>query len=187
MPLQIDENSKLSKALDMHPDVLEYIVSLNPHDFERLRNPLMRKLMPPRISVGRVAKITDRSVSEIIIRIHEIGGFTLDESDLEQLNEKSELSDVELPLNPQEKPEWISDPVAEVVDLLEGDARLDIDPMPPIFKALNRVGLEKVVLIKHMWEPQPLYDLWIRRGIEYYSVQKSENEWWIYIREKAKE
>ncbi|MBE2223127.1 MAG: hypothetical protein IAF02_16415 [Anaerolineae bacterium] len=48
--MELTPQSKLSKALTLHADVLPYIISLNPHDFERLNNPLMRQLMPPRIT-----------------------------------------------------------------------------------------------------------------------------------------
>ena len=37
----LNAKSKLSTVLKIHPDILEYVISLNPHDFERLRNPLM--------------------------------------------------------------------------------------------------------------------------------------------------
>ena len=30
MPIEVNETSKLAKALQLHPDVLDYIVSLNP-------------------------------------------------------------------------------------------------------------------------------------------------------------
>ncbi len=48
----IHANTRLNKALELHPQVLDYIVSLNPHDFRRLHNPLMRRLMSPRITLG---------------------------------------------------------------------------------------------------------------------------------------
>lgn len=48
-------NTRLSKALDSHPDVLEMIVGLNPRDFSRLRNTRMRRFMAPRITLRRVA------------------------------------------------------------------------------------------------------------------------------------
>ena len=54
----INANTRLNKALDLHPQVLDYIVSLKPHDFQRLHNPLMRRFMSPRITLGRIAKMT---------------------------------------------------------------------------------------------------------------------------------
>ena len=46
----IGPTTRLKEALDLDPRVAEYVISLNPHDFERLRNPLMRRLMAPRIT-----------------------------------------------------------------------------------------------------------------------------------------
>ena len=37
-------------------------------------------------------------------------------------------------------------------------------------------------LVKHMWEPQSLYDLWDRQGIEHYAERRGREEWWIYVR-----
>ena len=53
----VDGDSKLSRALKLHPDVLEVVVALNPHDFVRLRNPFMRKLMAPRITLKSVKEM----------------------------------------------------------------------------------------------------------------------------------
>ena len=116
MPHLVDENSRLSKALSLHPDVLDYIVSLNPHDFQRLHNPLMRRLMPPRISLKRVAKITNRPVVDILARIHEIAGQPLSEEDRKKIAARAGLTapDDEAPI--QEPPEWTNKEPREVVD-----------------------------------------------------------------------
>jgi hypothetical protein len=41
--MRINADTHLDKALDLDPKVVDYIVSLNPHDFERLRAPFMRR------------------------------------------------------------------------------------------------------------------------------------------------
>ncbi len=91
----------------------------------------------------------------------------------------------ELPSNPDTAPEWIRQEIAVVVDLLESDVRLDADPMPPIMKSLKNLAADEVMLVKHIWEPQPLYDIWSKQGVDYYAEQKSSEEWWIYLRWKA--
>ena len=58
MSLIINANSRLNKALDLHPQVLAYIISLNPHEIWRLHNPLMRHIMPLHIIVCRIGKLT---------------------------------------------------------------------------------------------------------------------------------
>ena len=183
MTIQVNASSKLSEALKLHPDVLAYIVSLNPHDFQRLHNPLMRKLMPPRISLARIAQMTHTPLLELLKRIHETAHLPLTDADRTALISQLEAGQMPpLPLSPTITPEWTRQNVAAVVDLLEHDERLDVDPMPPISRTLKQVAPGDVVLVKHKWEPQPLYDIWSKRGIEYFAAQQSADEWWIYLR-----
>ena len=168
--------TKLSKALALHPDVLPYIVSLNPHDFERLNNPLMQKLMPPRITLARLATMVNLSVDELINGIYLAAHINTPPTN------QAEQEQASLPANPPRPPSWISQEIMGIVDLLEADERLDTDPFVPLFPALKRVKVGELLLMKHKWEPQPLYDVWKQLGVDYYSVQKSPDEWWIYLR-----
>ncbi|MBE2223126.1 MAG: hypothetical protein IAF02_16410, partial [Anaerolineae bacterium] len=93
-----------------------------------------------------------------------------------------ETATTNLPDNPEKPPAWITDSVVDVVDLLESDERLDTDPFVPLFPALKHAAVGEVVLLKHKWEPQPLYDVWQKLGIEHFAQQQSEDEWWIYLR-----
>ncbi|MBV9597191.1 MAG: DUF1858 domain-containing protein [Chloroflexi bacterium] len=54
---EITGDTRLSGVLDSIPGALEYIVSLDPHDFGRLRNATLRRYMASRISLRRVAAI----------------------------------------------------------------------------------------------------------------------------------
>lgn len=185
MPIEVDGKSKLAKALRLHPDVLDYIVGLNPHDFKRLYNPLMRRLMPPRITLARIAKMTSTPIMEMLVRIHEIAGCSLTETERKELSRGlSAVESENLPANPEDAPQWIKHDFAVIVDLLENDARLDADPLPPIMKSLKKLAADEIMVVKHMWEPQPLYDIWSKQGVEYYAEQKSPAEWWIYLRWK---
>ncbi len=171
--------TKLSKALGLHPDVLPYIISLNSHDFERLNAPLMRQLMPPRITLTRLAIMVGMPTNELINGIYAAAHIEATATTGVQLEQP-------LPSNLPKAPEWIMNEIVEVVDLLEGDEQLDTDPFVPLFPALKRVQVGEVLLMKHKWEPQPLYDVWIKLGVEYFSVEKSLDEWWVYLRKTRK-
>lgn len=179
MSLQITGSTKLSKVLKFHPEVLDYIVSLNPHDFERLYNPLMRQLMPPRISLERIAAMTNTPLATLLTHIYEIVGQPLTKA------EQAQLAQTDVPNapphNPSQPPTWLQEPVTAIVDLLESDERLDTDPFVPLFPIINRAQPGDVILLKHRWEPQPLYDVWQKLKIKHYAVQKSPDEWWIYL------
>ncbi len=185
MPIEVNETSKLAKALQLHPDVLDYIVSLNPHDFNRLRNPLMRRLMPPRITLARIAKMTNTPIVEMLVRIHETAGRPLTEEERKELSRSVEdTAEGDLASNQDTAPDWIQQKVAVTIDLLESDARLDADPMTPIMKSLKRLAPDDVMVVKHKWEPQPLYDIWEKTGVDHWATQHGEDEWWIFVRKK---
>ena len=170
--------TKLSRALELHPDVLPYIISLNPHDFERLNAPLMRQVMPPRITLERLAVMVGLPVGELISGIYAAAGLRVGEP----AGAPPTTESTTLPANPSAPPAWFTTDVAATIDLLEADERLDTDPFVPIFPALRQIEVGEIILLKHKWEPQPLYDVWQKLGVEYYAVQQAADEWWIYLR-----
>jgi hypothetical protein len=179
MGATISASTRLNKALDLHPDVLEYIVSLNPHDFVRLRNPLMRRVMSPRITLGRIAAMTHVPLTELLTRVASLGGTTVVEGAAEQV----------LPQSPAEPPLWLAearpDEIREV-NLLPMDATLDSDPLPPVMHAVNALALGEILCIRHKWEPQPFYDMWSKiGGLEWFAAEISSDEWHIWVRRIA--
>lgn len=171
---KIDANTKLNVILDLGSEVLDYIVSLNPHDFQRLYHPLMRKFMSPRITLRRVAVMINRPVDELLKRIAQLAAVEI------ALTDESPY-----PQSPTTAPIWVQavlDKPIAVVDLLPIDETLDADPMPPISRGIKQLGVGEVLLIKHKWEPQPLYDIWITTGILWYAEQIGTDEWWIWVR-----
>lgn len=165
-------DTRLSEALAVSPEILEYVISLNPHDFERLRNPLMYKVMPPRISLRRVAAIVGISEQELVDKINELAGLPKESAEQKPVPQRS-----------SEKPDWLknldSDKI-KWVDVTPLDAVLD-DPMPPINVAVNTGKPGDVVGIMHKWEPQPLYDIWYPRGLKFWSQQINPDLWHIFV------
>ncbi len=90
MPIKVDESSKLSQALELHPDILEYIVSLNPDSFKNLLNPVMRKVMTPRVSLTHVAEKANVPIMELLERIHEIAQSPLTDAERTELSRRFE-------------------------------------------------------------------------------------------------
>ncbi len=171
--------TRLSEALAASPDVLEYVISLNRHDFERLRNPLLQKVMPPRISLSRVAAIAKVSEKEFLAKLNELAGLNVDDDD-EIFDSAKEV----LPQSPAEKPAWMLNVDADSIVWVDVTAIDDKqgDPMPPINIAINTSQPGNVIGIRHRWEPQPFYDIWHSRGFEFWSEQIAHNLWQIYVR-----
>jgi len=70
----VSGETRLSQALGLIPGALEYIVSLNPHDFGRLHNPFMRKYMSPRISLRRVAAMAGIPEAQLLQGLSSLNG-----------------------------------------------------------------------------------------------------------------
>ncbi len=170
----VTARSKLKLALNLGPGVLDYIVGLCPHEFVRLRSPLMRKLMPPRISLARVAAMAGIAPEELVRGVYAAAGLPLPEG-------VDDAPAESLPANPTAPPDWCVAP-ADTLDLLASDDRLDADPLPPILRAVKALGPGQVLRIKHRWEPTPLYDIWARKGLSYYSERVEADEWHIFVR-----
>ncbi|MBY0358330.1 MAG: DUF1858 domain-containing protein [Candidatus Obscuribacterales bacterium] len=171
----MNADTRLSEALKAGPAVLDYIISLNPHDFERLRNPLLNKVMPPRITLGRIAAMVNMPVAELIAKIHELSGLPAESAQI--------IETRELPHSAKEPPLWLSNVDLDKikwVDVTPIDAELG-DPMPPINIAVNTSKPGDIVGIKHMWEPQPLYDIWHGRGLQFWSKQVSPDLWHVFV------
>jgi hypothetical protein len=176
MMMRITPQTRLNRVLDLHPDVVAYIVALNPGDFARLRQPLMRRLMAPRITLSRVAAMGHVPVAELLDHIAALTGAVVAEEVVEPV----------LPQSPGELPSWVTaaDPrTTQTVNLLPLDATLTTDPLLPVITAIKALAPGDVLLIKHQWEPQPLYDIWTKMGhLAWFSAEISPTEWWIWVR-----
>jgi hypothetical protein len=167
-------DTKLSEALKCNPEILEYVISLNPHDFERLRNPLMYRVMPVRITLRRLAAMVKIPEQEFVDKINSLAGQPL---------QKIDASREAVPSAPDEKPAWmdgVDEALIQWVDVLLGDEAL-ADPMPPINIGVNKLSPGQVIGIKHKWQPQPFFDIWHSLGLEYWTRQMSHDEWHIFV------
>lgn len=173
----ITAETRLSTVLDLGPQVLEYVIALDPHDFARLRNPLMRRLMPPRITLGRIAAMVRVPVHVLLADIAALGDAELAETDAPA---------APLPRSPEARPAWVvaaADRGVAEVDLLPIDAALDADPMPPVMAAIRALAPGEAFRFRHKWEPQPFYDLWTKQGgLEWFAEQHGPDEWWVWVR-----
>ncbi|HRU18311.1 MAG TPA: DUF1858 domain-containing protein, partial [Bacteroidia bacterium] len=74
--MTINANTKIATILKQHPDALDVIVSISPK-FEKLRNPLLRKIMAGRTSLAIASKIGGCSVNDFFVKLQPLG-FEID-------------------------------------------------------------------------------------------------------------
>ncbi len=151
----INANTKISKILNQHPDALEAIISINPK-FEKLRNPLLRKLMAARTSIGMASKIGEFSVEKFFDKLQPLG--------FEPDREAAPESNMEKPKLPaffnSVKPEQIID--FDVRPIIEAGE----DPLSPIVAKVKSIPKGGVLKIINTFEPTPLISLLKKQGFE---------------------
>jgi hypothetical protein len=169
----MNTETRLSTALDRNPAVLELIVSLNPHDFARLRHPRMRRLMAPRITLRRVAAMAGIAEDDLMSRLNGLVG----DGDVQMEALPA------LVMRPEKPPEWMAG-VQEAdipwVDVTPQDDRFD-DPLPAIMAGWKAIQPGEALGIRHRWEPQPLYDVWTKLGLGFWARQEAADLWSVFV------
>jgi len=174
--MKIASDTRLARVLDDIPGALEYVVGLNPHDFSRLRNPLLRKYMAPRITLGRVAAIVGLPEERLLHDLAALSAGTVEVA-------AGTTAPREKPQSPASPPAWLTDvdeASLHAVNVLTID---DVagDPLPPINAALKRLTPGGVLVIRHRWEPQPLYDVWTKMGLKWFARPTPDDTWEIFV------
>jgi hypothetical protein len=140
--MKITEGTKISELIKSNPDAIEVIASINDH-FRKLRNPILRKILAPRVTISDAAKIGGCSVDIFFEKLAEIG-FMRDKS----------------AANPEDKsvPSFFSIP--SDYDISKLDVRGHIsdgkDPFLMITRALDNLATGKYLLLINSFEPVPL-------------------------------
>ena len=150
----INANTKISKILKQNPDALEAIISINPK-FEKLRNPILRKLMAARTSIGMASKIGGLSVENFFEKLQPLG-FEPDRNTLEETHEKPKLPAFFNSL----KPEQIID--LDVRPVIEAGK----DPLSLIVEKVKSIPKGSALKIINSFEPTPLISLLKKQGFE---------------------
>ena len=173
--MNIASDTRLAHVLDDIPGALEYVVGLNPHDFSRLRNPLLRKYMAPRITLGRIAAMVGMPEDRLLHDLAALSGGTAEAV--------VAATPPTRPQSPAHPPAWLAsvdEASLHTVNLLRIDEAAG-DPLPPINVALKRLASGGVLVIRHRWEPQPLYDIWTKMGLEWFARPCADDTWEIFV------
>lgn len=153
----LHEHTKLGAILRESPGALDAIVSLSPH-FEKLRNPVLRKLMANRTSIAMAAKLGGCQPEDFYKVLAPLG-FAVD------MRAQQPASAVE-PV-----PEFIKQ--LDTLEVKELDVRPVIDagndPLRLILDHISSLPAGAVLKIINHFEPTPLIQLLGKKGIKTYA------------------
>jgi len=161
--MTINANTKIAPILKQNPKALEAIVSISPQ-FEKLRNPLLRKVMAGRTTLTAASKFGGCSVEDFFRKLEPLG-FEIDRN-TRAVEEAGKAV-----------PAFISSFKKE--QLIELDVRPVIasgnDPLNLIMEKVKRILPGQVLKIINTFEPTPLVLMLEKKGFETYVDKISDN------------
>lgn len=162
--MTINANTKIATLLKENPDALEAIISISPR-FNKLRNPLLRKLMAARTSINMASKVGGCTVNDFFKKLEPLG-FTSD---------KNIIADDST--DQKQIPGFVQN--ITLADIVELDVRVEIesgkDPLNLILKAVKQLQPGQLLKLINSFEPVPLILLLEKQGFESYVETINEN------------
>ncbi|MBS1547522.1 MAG: DUF2249 domain-containing protein [Bacteroidetes bacterium] len=174
--MTISAGTKISALLRENPEALEAIVSLSPK-FTKLRNPLLRKLMASRTTIGMASKIGGCTPEDFFAKLAPLG-FTVDGS------KGAETEETQTP-----RPAFMEH--LDPANVQELDVRPILssgqDPFNLILGKVKALHTGEALRITNDFEPIPLIQLLGKQGFRTYSELLDSNTWhtWFFKAEES--
>ena len=161
--ITLNAHTKIASIIKQHPDALEAIISIS-SAFEKLRNPLLRKILAGKASISMASKMAGCTVETFYEKLEPLG-FTCDQS----VQIKKEI--------PKKLPAFIAD--LQNTKVVELDVRplisMGNDPLSIITAKVKSLGFGEVLKIINSFEPVPLIKLLEKQGFEAYADTINDN------------
>lgn len=152
--MKISRTTKISELIKENGEAIEAIASINPH-FNKLRNPILRKILASRVTIADAARIGNCSVDVFFVKLRDIG-FEVEDT----------IEHIVVPqiiLKPHAIETAISDGRVVEFDVRESLSK-GIDPFVLITEKLNSIPEGFVLVVINSFEPVPLIRIMQKRG-----------------------
>lgn len=153
----INANTKIAHLLKAHPDAMETIISID-QKFDKLRNPLLRKLLAGRTSIAMASKMAGCQVEDFFSKLKPLG-FEIDTETKAVVEEKKELPAF---ITTMTKNQIIDFDVREM--LASGK-----DPLTLILDKMKSIQAGEALKVINTFEPVPLIKMLEKQGFVVYS------------------
>lgn len=160
--MKITQHTRISDVIKMNKEAIEALASINKH-FEKLRNPILRKVLAPRVTIGDAAKIGGTSVEVFFNKLIPLG------FECELVTEKGSIS-ATIKNDRQ--------PVVESKNVVELDVRGILaggsDPFNTIMDSLEKLPSGHTLKVINTFEPAPLIKILNKKGYSHFTEKNGE-------------
>lgn len=144
--MKISQKTKISTLIKENVAVIDTIAAINPH-FKKLKNPLLRRALAPRVTIADAAKIGGVSVEVFFDKLKKIG-FVI-ENEVEETSQKKDI-------------------IMDKSNVLSFDVRTLIaggtDPFKEIMQKIKELEVNQTLEIINTFEPIPLINVLKSKG-----------------------
>lgn len=165
----ITANTKISAIINANPGAIDAIACINPH-FNKLKNPVLRKILAARVTIADAAKIGKCAVEDIFNKLRPLG-FIIEYEHTKPENVSPEQEKTTRPFSAQL------------------DVRADInngqDPFKKIWAQLSGMDEGQVLLLVNSFEPVPLIRILEDKNYKTEVVYVADSEVHTYISKGA--
>src|SRR6476619_4637331 len=173
MTMTINSNTKIGAILKEAPGALDAIIEINAK-FEKLRNPILRKLMAGRTTLATASKFGNCELVDFYKKLEPFG-FEIDRSIAHTVEEKK-------------VPEFMSSLASR--QLTDLDVRPVLatgeDPLSIIMSKIKTIEPGGILKVINSFEPTPLILLLEKKGFETYVENISSDQVNTYFFKKGK-
>lgn len=169
----VTSKTKISAILKANPEAVETIAQIN-SNFNKLRNPILRKILAGRVTVESAAKVGGVTTAHFLQQLESIG-FTVEIS-TETIQEETTSSIVEP--NPT-KSDSITD--LDVRPILDGGE----DPFKHIMTELEALPAGGTLRVINHFKPTPLIGILENKGYTAIIENPEENVFYTYLKRKT--
>lgn len=169
--MQITGKTKISELINANDACIGAIAGVNKH-FEKLKNPVLRKLFAPRVTISDVARIGGCTVFDLFEVLRPLG-FEVEKEASDDLNH-SQKNSTDL------APFIFNHPLMyfDVRPILKSGK----DPFTQIIKNLAALPPENIMCIINSFEPTPLMRILEKKGFEFFMDTQGSEEIHLYIK-----
>ena len=158
--MEISASTKISTLINENEGVIEVIASINKH-FKKLKNPFLRKMLAPRVSIADAARVGGVPVCVMIDKLRDFGFEVEDACLCEEdvvLQESMNIKNKRIM-----RKETVVD--LDVRPILSGG----VDPFEAIMAKLKTLNDSDTLRIINTFEPIPLLNILKKKGYDYHT------------------
>jgi TusA-related sulfurtransferase len=161
----INADTKISELIKHNASVIDRLVILRPA-FKKLKNPILRKVLTPRVSISQACKMGNCTVEEFFLSVRDLGFEPENFSDTEKQIHETKFSI-------EGKNEFYLD--------IDNYLETSKDPFPIILNAIKEKENNSVICLCSSFDPVPLKQILSEKNILFFSVKSGENKILTYI------